>query len=276
LPATKLYPLLFRIVLWSRSQCINRLGNLFVGVIFILKKNIDLNITDKDVLIIADVQKDFLPGGALGIKNGDQIIPALNDYIDIFKKAKAKIVASRDWHPPNHVSFKEQGGQWSPHCVQETDGAQFSPNLKLPNDVTIISKATDPNKEAYSVFDSTGLADQLKAQGITRIFIGGLATDYCIVNSVVDAKNAGLDSVVLADATCGIDATPGDVDRAFKKMAANGAVQVTLVDFPELETPPIKENPHETTTDLTLVNKEIKRKARMRSKGTIKVPREGR
>ncbi len=241
-----------------------------------MKKDLNLNITNKDILIIADVQKDFLPGGALGIKESDQIIPVLNDYIDIFKKAKAKIVASRDWHPPNHVSFKDQGGPWPPHCVQETDGAKFSPNLKLPKNVTIVSKATDPAKEAYSVFDGTGLADQLKAQGITRIFIGGLATDYCIVNSVEDAKNAGLASVVLADATCGIDVIPGDVDRAFEKMAANGAVQVTLADFPEPETLPIQENPQEATTDLTLVNHDIKKKARMRSKGSIRVPSEGR
>jgi nicotinamidase/pyrazinamidase len=169
-----------------------------VGVVFVLKKNVNLNITSSDALIIADVQKDFLPGGALGIKDGDQIIPVLNEYITIFKEANAKVVASRDWHPSNHVSFQAQGGQWPPHCVQDTEGAQFSPNLKLPDIVTIVSKATDPNKEAYSVFDGTGLANQLISQGITRIFIGGLATDYCIVNSVLDAKKAGLDAVVLS------------------------------------------------------------------------------
>ncbi len=242
----------------------------------ILKKNINLTITEKDVLIIADVQKDFLPGGALGIEGGDQIIPVLNDYIDIFKQAKAKIIASRDWHPPNHISFIDQGGPWSPHCVQNTEGAEFSPSLKLPKDVTIVSKATDPSKEAYSVFDGTGLADQLKSQGIIRIFIGGLATDYCIVNSVIDANKAGFKSVVLADATCGIDVNPGDVDRAFQIMAANGAVEATLADFPEPELPSIQENQQEAATDTKITNHDIKRKARMRAKGSIRVPSEGR
>ncbi len=247
-----------------------------VGVVFVLKKNVNLNITSSDALIIADVQKDFLPDGALGIKDGDQIIPVLNEYITIFKEANAKVIASRDWHPSNHVSFQAQGGQWPPHCVQDTEGAQFSPNLKLPDIVTIVSKATDPNKEAYSVFDGTGLANQLISQGITRIFIGGLATDYCIVNSVLDAKKAGLDAVVLTDGVCGIDVNPGDVDKAFEKMAANGATQVNLADFPDPEILPIQDNPTENIVDEKIVNKEIKRKARMRSKGTIKVPREGR
>lgn len=245
-------------------------------MIFISKKNLNLSLTNKDALIIADIQKDFLLGGALGIKDSDQIIPALNDYIDLFKQVNAKIVASRDWHPPHHMSFKAQGGPWQPHAVQETEGAQFSPHLRLPKDATIVSKATDPAKEAYSVFEGTGLADLLQYQGITRVFIGGLTTDYCIVNSVVDARKAGFDVMVLADAVCGIDITPGDVDRAFKKMAESGAGQVTLADFPEPETLSSQENPQEATTDVPLVNREIKKRARMRARGSIREAREHR
>jgi len=166
-----------------------------------LKKTSILEISGRDALIVTDIQNDFLPGGALPVKEGDQVIPALNEYIKIFSKANAKIVASRDWHPSNHVSFRERGGPWPPHCVQETTGAAFSSALKLPELVMLVSKATDPEHEAYSVFDGTGLCDRLKSEGVTRIFIGGLATDYCVVNSVVDGRKKEFEVIVLADAT---------------------------------------------------------------------------
>lgn len=251
---------------WFRQMCI--------GCVLVLKKELNLDITNKDALIIADVQKDFLPGGALGIKNGNQIIPALNDYISIFKQANAKIIASRDWHPSNHMSFTAQGGPWPPHCVQNTEGAEFSPQLKLPANAMIISKATDPSKEAYSVFDGTGLTDQLKEQGITRVFIGGLATDYCVVNSVIDARKAGFETVVLLDAICGIDVTPGDIDRALETMANKGAVQVTLEDFPDPELTSNPDDSQEAAADIPLTQIEAKKKARMRPKGSVRVRRE--
>lgn len=234
-----------------------------------MKKPLDLNLNNNDVLIIADIQKDFLPGGALPIKEGDQIIPALNTYAKIFKKVGAKVVASRDWHPANHVSFTTQGGKWPPHCVQETEGAKFSPDLKLPEGTMIISKATDPEKEAYSVFDGTHLGEQLKSLGVKRVFIGGLATDYCIVNSVLDARNLGFNVVVLADATLGINVKQGDVDKAFKTMSQAGALQVTMADFPE-EVLSGVESPSEVEADKPLGKFDIKKKARMRSKGSYK------
>ena len=125
-----------------------------------MSKNYTLKETD--ALLITDIQKDFLPGGALPVEGGDEIISVLNDYIQWFKTAKAHILASRDWHPANHMSFNTQGGPWPPHGVQETGGAKFSPDLKLPKHTVVISKATDPKHESYSAFDGTNLANELK------------------------------------------------------------------------------------------------------------------
>ena len=235
-----------------------------------MKKTLDVNLSNKDALIITDIQKDFLPGGALPIKEGDQIIPALNEYAKIFSKAKTKIVASRDWHPSNHISFTAQGGKWPPHCVQETDGAKLSPDLKLPKETIIVSKATDPIKEAYSVFDGTGLGEDLRSSGVTRIFIGGLATDYCVVNSTVDARKLGFAVLVLADATRGIDSKPGDVEKAFATMTKIGAAQVTLDDFPEPDPLSGAESSAEVDGDKPLGKSDGKKKARMRPKGSYK------
>jgi nicotinamidase/pyrazinamidase len=219
---------------------------------------------------MADIQIDFLPGGALPVAEGDQVISVLNEYAKIFKKANAKIIASRDWHPPNHMSFQVQGGPWPAHCVQGTEGANFHPGLKLPEGTMIVSKATDPSKEAYSVFDGTGLAEKLKSQGITRVFVGGLATDYCVVNSILDARKLGFDAEVLLDATRGINVKPGDVDRAIDAMVKSGAKQATLSDFPEPEGLTGEESIAEVVGDKPLVEIEAKKKARMRPKGSYK------
>jgi nicotinamidase/pyrazinamidase len=111
-------------------------------------------INENDSLIIVDVQRDFCPGGALPVPQGDQVVPVLNRYINVFRTAGAKIFATRDWHPPNHISFKPYGGSWPPHCIQGTRGSEFHPDLRLPEDAEIVSKAADPSKESYS--DSTG------------------------------------------------------------------------------------------------------------------------
>ena len=124
-----------------------------------MKKPLNLIISSKDALIVTDIQNDFLPGGALPVEDGDLIVPVLNEYTKIFKAANAPVFASRDWHPANHVSFTAQGGPWPPHCVQDTKGAEFSPELKLPRGTEVVSKANNPVKEAYSVFDDTGLTD---------------------------------------------------------------------------------------------------------------------
>jgi nicotinamidase/pyrazinamidase len=210
---------------------------------------------------------DFLPGGALPVPEGDLVIPVLNDYIKMFKEAKAKIVASRDWHPANHMSFVTQGGQWLPHCVQNSEGAKFSPALKLPETVIVVSKATDPKKEAYSVFDGTGLAEELNAHSIQRILIGGLAADYCILNSVLDARKMGMETYVLADGAKGLNVKPGDVDRAFETMTQRGAKLVTLNDFPEPEPLKGEESPEDVEGDKPLGRSDVKKKARMKAKG---------
>ncbi|MBT0159161.1 nicotinamidase [Candidatus Bathyarchaeota archaeon A05DMB-2] len=228
-------------------------------------------ISKEDALVIVDVQNDFLPGGALPVPEGDQVIPVLNDYAKIFQKAGAKVFATRDWHPPNHISFKAQGGPWPPHCVQQSEGARFSPALKLPEGTEIISKATDPAKESYSGFDGTELAAKLKARGTKRVFVGGLATDYCVLNTVLDALKQGFDTVLLLDATRGINVKPGDVNRAIDLMTAKGADQATLDDFPDsLETPLHEEPTAEAIADKPLSKLEIKRKARMRPRGPYK------
>jgi len=186
---------------------------------------------DKDALIIVDVQKDFCTGGALPVPEGEKIVPVLNKYIEKFHEAGALIVATRDWHPPNHSSFKNHGGIWPPHCIQETLGAEFHPDLKLPKETKIISKATSADKEAYSGFDGTDLEKELKNAGIQRLFIGGLATDYCVKSTVLDALRLGFETVLLFDAIKGVDVNPGDSERAIKEMLEKGAKKGLLSDF---------------------------------------------
>ncbi len=224
-------------------------------------------ITNKDCLIIADVQNDFLPGGTLGIAESDQIIPVLNEYINVFKAVNAPILASRDWHPPKHISFYAQRGPWPPHCVKDTPGAQFSPDLKLPSNTFVVSKATDSGKEAYSVFDETDLEAQLRTLGIQRVFIGGLATDYCVVNSVIDGRKLGFALVVLVDATRGINLHAGDVERAFETMAALGVELAALDAFPEPLPLPKGTAAPEPRGEQQLYRSAIKKQARMRSRG---------
>lgn len=226
---------------------------------------------ERDILLVTDIQIDFLPGGALPIANGDEIIPVINEYIKHFEDAKSPIIASRDWHPPNHISFKAQGGPWPPHCVQGTEGAMFSPNLKLPKSTIIVSKATDPNREAYSAFDGTNLANELQRLNAKRLFVSGLATDYCVVNTVLDALKLGFETIVLMDATLGINVNPGDVDRAIEAMKKSGAQQATDADFLEAEDklPVVEAEPDVLANDAVLVSA-VKKKARMRSKGVNK------
>jgi nicotinamidase/pyrazinamidase len=181
-----------------------------------------------DALIIADVQNDFLPGGKLAVPHGDEVVPVLNRYISLFDAQKLPIYAIRDWHPALHCSFLPQGGIWPPHCVQESQGAQFSSQLLLPRQVIIISKATEREFEAYSGFQGTSLASSLKQQCIQRLFIGGLATDYCVLNTVMDALTLQFQVFVLEDAIRAIDLQLGDGDRALQKMQSRGAVLITL------------------------------------------------
>jgi len=156
----------------------------------------------EEALIVVDMQRDFMPGGALPVPEADRIIPRINRYIEEFRKKGALIVATRDWHPPNHISFKEQGGPWPKHCVQNTPGAEFV--VELPEDAVIISKATEPDKEAYSGFEGTNLAQILKERGVKRVYICGVATEYCVKATALDAVKNGFETYLLRDAVKGI------------------------------------------------------------------------
>lgn len=190
-----------------------------------------VEVDKESALVIVDVQNDFLPGGALPVPKGDEAIPALNRYIEVFAKVGAPIFATRDWHPPDHVSFKSRGGPWPPHCVQGTRGAEFHPDLALPKDAIIISKASSPNAEAYSGFEGTRLGEKLKELGVKKVFVGGLATDYCVKNTVLDALKLGFETFFLEDASRGIDLKPGDVKRAIEEMVKGGATKIKLQDL---------------------------------------------
>lgn len=184
-----------------------------------------------DVLLVTDVQNDFLPGGSLAVARGDEVVPALNRYLDIFAAHKLPVFATRDWHPAHHGSFRERGGPWPVHCVQGTYGAEFAAALKLPSSAAIVSKATDPDEDAYSSFLRTDMDSQLRAAGIRRIFIGGLATDYCVLNTVRDALKLGYRVCVLIDAARAVDVHAGDGQRAVEEMIALGAQCITVEEI---------------------------------------------
>lgn len=229
------------------------------------------NIVNSDALLITGIQKDFLKGGSLPVEGADELIPVLNAYIKRFADAKAHVFASRDWHPSNHISFKAQGGPWPPHCVQDTEGAKFSPDLKMSPVIVIISKATNPEHESYSVFDGTSFAHELKMCEAKRLFVCGLATDYCVVNTVLDARKLGYETVVLTDATMGINVEIGDVDRAFAMMLKAGAAQATNEDFPDaVDSLPIEETLVDSIAEKPSERALVKKKARMRPRGSSK------
>lgn len=184
--------------------------------------SIDLNA--KDALLIVDVQRDFLPGGALAVAHGDETVPVLNRYLALARSRGMPIYASRDWHPRNHCSFKMQGGPWPAHCVAGTSGAEFAPALELPRDAVIISKATTPGADAYSAFSGTDLLARLREQKVRKLLVGGLATDYCVLNTVLDACKAGLETLLLEDAIRAVNLQPGDGERAVARMMAAGAI----------------------------------------------------
>ncbi len=189
--------------------------------------------TSNSALIIVDVQNDFCPGGALAVTDGDRVVPILNRYAAHFAAVGAPVVATRDWHPADHLSFTAQGGIWPVHCVQHTDGADFHTDLKLPGVTTIVSKAQTPDSEAYSGFQGTELAAHLRRLGVDTVYVGGLATDYCVKSTVLDALAHGFDTYFLADASKGVEVNPGDVAAAEQAMADAGAKPLTLAALAE-------------------------------------------
>jgi nicotinamidase/pyrazinamidase len=172
-----------------------------------------------EALLIVDPQVDFCPGGALPVPGGDRIFPALNDAAGRFQT----VVASRDWHPRDHISFRARGGPWPEHCVADTPGAEFHPALRRDLIDHVVSKALQADEEAYSAFAGTGLAAWLRERGVRRLFVGGLATDYCVRQSVLDALGEGFAVSVLEDGVGAVDVQPGDGERALAEMRAAGA-----------------------------------------------------
>lgn len=183
-----------------------------------------------DALLIVDLQVDFLPGGRLGVPHGDAVIAPIKRLIALYGARQLPVYASRDWHPSLHCSFVAQGGPWPPHCVAGTEGASFAPALELPADVIVVSKADTVDVDAYSAFNGTGLAEAMRARDIRRLAVCGLATDYCVLNTVLDGVQAGFEVLLVAEAARAVDVAPGDGDRAITRMLLAGAVPVRLSD----------------------------------------------
>lgn len=190
----------------------------------------------KKALLIVDVQNDFCPGGALAVPQGDSIVAAINKYIRIFAKRKLPVFASRDWHPVRTRHFRDFGGEWPAHCVQNTKGAQFHPKLRLPKDAVLLYKGMSPEEDSYSVFqaeDASGMKfiKLLNIMRIEELYIAGLATDYCVKASALDALKHGFKVKILADAVRGVDLKTGDSEKALGAMLKKGAKKITLKDM---------------------------------------------
>lgn len=182
-----------------------------------------------DALLVVDMQNDFVTG-SLAVPGAKEAIEPLNRAMALFEARDLPVFVTRDWHPPDHCSFAAQGGPWPVHCVAGTAGAELVPALHVPRTATPVLKATRADAEAYSTFAGTELAAELRKRGVRRIFIGGLATDYCVVNSVRDAMAEGLAAVVLDDAIRAVDANPGDGECAVAEMRRLGARFAPVAD----------------------------------------------
>jgi nicotinamidase/pyrazinamidase len=171
-------------------------------------------------LVVVDFQNDFTPGGALAVPAGDEIAPRVRELIDSGRFDL--VVATRDWHPPDHGSFASQGGPWPPHCVQGTPGAELHASLPRDRVDVVLDKGQDPATDGYSAFDGTDFGALLRERGIDRVTLAGLATDYCVKNTALDALREGFEVEVDRKAVRGIDVSPGDVDRAIAEVTAAG------------------------------------------------------
>lgn len=176
----------------------------------------------KRALIVVDVQNDFCPGGALAVAEGDEVVPPLNELIKEFLERGEPVFKSRDWHLPDTKHFAAYGGTWPVHCVRNTKGAEFHPDLIDDARIRVISKGLG-HTDCYSAFDETDLATQLKELDVQEVWVGGLATDYCVKSTVLDALKEGFSVKALTDAMRAVEVKPGDGDRAIAEMKAAGA-----------------------------------------------------
>ena len=182
----------------------------------------ETRLTPEDALIIVDVQNDFMPGWSLPVPEGESIVPVINRWIATTLHSGALVVASRDWHPVNHVSFKENGGQWPAHCVKNTRGAGFHPGLNLPEKVMLVSKGDRSELDQYSAFDFTSLAGDLRTQGVLRVFVCGLAQDVCVKATAIDALKNGFETHVIASAMKPLSLSSGQL--AVEEMRKAGVI----------------------------------------------------
>jgi nicotinamidase/pyrazinamidase len=186
-------------------------------------------------LLIVDVQKDFCPGGKLAVAGGDTVVPVLNRYIDLFRRRRLPVFASRDWHPVQTKHFQKSGGVWPQHSVMNTEGAEFHQDLKLPRNTAIVSKGTNPEEQGYTAFEGRNadgrlLEDLLRARSVAEIYVGGLTTDHCVRATVLDGLEAGFSVKVLGDAVRPVDAQEGE--KALKQMKVKGA---EIIDIAQAE-----------------------------------------
>ncbi|CCE22062.1 isochorismatase family protein [Methylotuvimicrobium alcaliphilum] len=184
-----------------------------------------------DALIVVDVQKDFLPGGALAVAGGDKIIPVVNAYIERFIRSHLPVFATRDWHPSHHCSFAAQSGPWPVHCVAGSKGAEFAPSLLLPDTVVLVSTGDTAEAEGYSAFENPKLESRLNNASIQRLFVCGIATDYCVLQTVRDALRLDYQVFLLHDALAAVNIHPQDGLEAERIMADEGARLITLDDL---------------------------------------------
>ena len=187
-----------------------------------------MKVEDTDALIIVDVQNTFCPGGTLPVADGDKVVEPINKVMPLFA---GRVYASQDWHPANHISFTAQGGIWPVHAVQNTEDAALHPALNTSSITEVVHKGTLVDTDAYSAFDGTSLANTLKHAGIRRVFVTGLATDYCVKATALDAKAAGLETVALTDAMRAVNVQPGDGDAAIAAMRDAGVETTTTSEL---------------------------------------------
>lgn len=186
-----------------------------------------MDVESSDALVVVDVQNDFLPGGSLAVAQGDRVIEPINRMMPLFDY----VVATRDWHPRVHPHFEEHGGVWPYHCVQHTPGAQFSDRLDLTHVDDVLSKGTHRHSHGYSAFDGTNLEERLREHDVRRIFVCGLATDYCVKATALDAAANGFETIVLTDAIAAVNLQPGDEAAALAEMASHGVRFASTADL---------------------------------------------
>ena len=185
----------------------------------------------KKALIIVDIQNDFCPGGSLAVHEGDSVVGPVNELTRYFEAQGLPVFFTRDWHPVRHSSFRDFGGIWPPHCVAETGGAAFHEDMYRPESAEIISKATEVNSDAYSGFEGTDLGEKLRTRGVDTVVVTGLATDYCVKNTVLDGLKRGLSVEVVREAIRAVEVNPGDGEKAIMEMKQAGARFISLRDI---------------------------------------------